>query len=96
MSGEVAIGTSLQKRVTRLALLFAALMLANAALNISFMRSRHARDGRVANENLQIDSRIEDAKKIVEETHDLLRHANELNERAARIEASLDASKAKK
>jgi hypothetical protein len=93
MSSDVEIDAPLQKQVTLFAFVFAALMVVNAVLNISFMRSRHAKNDRVANENVEIDSRIEEAKKIIDGTHDLLRQANELNERAEKIEAALSDSK---
>jgi hypothetical protein len=93
MSNEVGPDVALHKRFFRLAIVFAVLMLINGVLNISLMRSRHAKDERVANENGEIDSRIEESKNTVAATNDLLRQASELNERAAKIEAALGDSK---
>jgi hypothetical protein len=96
MSTDAQLDRALQTRVAVTAILLGVAMMIDAVLSIAFGLTGRAGDAAIAHldeivarENTEIDARLAESKSDVEESERLVKQANDLDERAAKIEASL-------
>jgi hypothetical protein len=95
MSDEANPDRALQMRIRLTALLFGVLMIINGVWMIASTRNRSADDEVLEQQNVEIDSRLTETKSILADVKQLRQQANDLNERAAKIEATLGGSNSK-
>ncbi len=89
MSTEVEQDRALRTRFGVTAILVGVLAITNGVWGLVSTRSRNAENEALSQANAEIDSRLADAKAILDEVKQLSLQADELNERAAKIEVTL-------
>ncbi len=96
MSTDGNLDRALQTRVAVTAILFGVAMMINGLLSIAFGLTGRPGDAAIAHldeivarENTEIDARLAESKSDLEESERLTQQANDLDQRAAKIEASL-------
>ena len=92
MSDEVEQDRALRTRFGLTAIVLGVLIVTNAVWGLISTRSRSAEDEALNQQNAEIDSRLTQTKSILDDVKRLRQKTSDLNERAVKIEATLDGS----
>jgi cell division protein FtsB len=92
MSDEANPDRALVTRIARTVILLGVLIIINGLWGMASTWNRSADDEVLAQQNAEIDSRLTEANSLVAEVKQLRQQTNDLNEKAAKIEATLGRS----